>query len=131
MILMEIETRSRVELIDITGMVQQAVTNSDVKDGICVISTTHTTSSIIVNENESGLRADILVLLEKMIPESPGYCHNRIDYNADAHLKAVLLGCSETLPIAGGELVLGAWQSVFFAEFDGPRQRNINITILG
>lgn len=131
MVIMEIETRNRVELIDITDQVQQAVKNSDVQDGICVISTTHTTTSIIVNENERGLRADILVMLEKMVPESAGYSHNRIDYNADAHLKAVLLGCSETVPIVDGEIVLGAWQNVFFAEFDGPRKREINITIVG
>lgn len=127
---MELETNNRVELIDITDIVQQTVKNSAVKNGICVISTRHTTTSIIVNENESGLHSDILVLLERFVPAGAGYSHNRIDNNADAHLKAVLLGCSETIPIADGRLLLGTWQSVFFAEFDGPRKRSIEITVL-
>ncbi len=127
---MELKTNNRVELIDITDMVQKAVKDSAVEDGLCVISTKHTTTSIIVNENESGLRSDILSLLERFIPADADYSHNRIDNNADAHLKAVLLGSSESIPIHGGKLLLGTWQSVFFAEFDGPRSRSFEITVL-
>lgn len=127
---MELKTNNRVELIDITDMVQKAVKDSSVEDGLCVISTKHTTTSIIVNENESGLRSDILSLLERFIPADADYSHNRIDNNADAHLKAVLLGSIESIPIHGGSLLLGTWQSVFFAEFDGPRSRSFEITIL-
>ncbi|WP_406661501.1 secondary thiamine-phosphate synthase enzyme YjbQ [Methanolobus sp. ZRKC3] len=127
---MKIETSRRVELIDITDVVKEAVETSDILNGICVISTTHTTTSIIVNENESGLRDDILNLLERLVPPSAGYQHDRIDDNADSHLKAVLLGSSEAIPIIDGKLVLGTWQSIFFAEMDGPRHRKVNIMII-
>ena len=130
MVSMELKTNNRIELIDITDMVQKAVKYSSVEDGICVISTRHTTTSIIVNENESGLCSDILNLLERFIPDDVDYFHNRIDNNADAHLKAVLLGSSESIPILGGKLLFGTWQSVFFAEFDGPRSRSFEITVL-
>ncbi|WP_406657447.1 secondary thiamine-phosphate synthase enzyme YjbQ [Methanolobus sp. ZRKC2] len=128
---MKIETGKRVELIDITEHVRDHVTQSDVKQGICVISTRHTTTAIIVNENEAGLRDDILSLLERFVPENVSYAHNRIDNNAHAHLRAVLLGSSETLRVINGKLVLGTWQSIFFAELDGPRKRIVDITVIG
>ncbi len=84
-------------------------------------------SSIIVNENERWLRTDILDMLEALVPENKNYAHNSIDNNADAHLRAVLLGMSETIPVEDGHLVLGTWQSIFFVELDGPRNRTINI----
>ena len=70
-------------------------------------------------------------MLERLIPPSAGYDHDRIDNNADAHLKAVLLGSSETVPVIDGKTVLGTWQRIFFAELDGPRHRSINVTVLG
>lgn len=127
---LNIETSKRIELIDITPEVQEEVRISGVQEGICVISTRHTTAGIIINENESGLREDILNLLDRLVLSGASYRHDRIDNNADAHLKAILLGASEALPIAQGELELGTWQSVFFAEMDGPRHRTINLTIL-
>lgn len=127
---MQIRTGKRIELIDITDWVREQVAESGVEHGICVISTKHTTTSVIVNENESGLVSDILALLEKLVPAHAGYAHDRIDNNADAHLKAVLLGNSETLPIVEGKLLLGIWQSVFLAEFDGPRSREINVAVI-
>lgn len=127
---LNIETSKRIELIDITPEVQEEVRISGVQEGICVISTRHTTAGIIINENESGLREDILNLLDRLVLSGASYRHDRIDNNADAHLKAILLGASEALPIAQGKLELGTWQSVFFAEMDGPRHRTINLTIL-
>ncbi len=127
---MQVNTGKRIELIDITDRVRKHVADSGVKSGICVVSTEHTTTSIIVNENESGLRSDILELLKRFVPAHTGYSHDRIDSNADAHLKAVLIGMSESIPIADGRLVLGTWQSIFLAEFDGPRNRNVEMTIL-
>ena len=124
---MNIRTSKRVELVDITEEVKSEVQKSGIVNGICVVSTGHTTTAIILNENETGLRHDILDLLEKLIPPSAGYQHDRIDNNADAHLKAVILGPSETIPVMGGELVLGTWQRIFFVELDGPRQRTVNI----
>jgi secondary thiamine-phosphate synthase enzyme len=117
-------------LIDITSEVQKEVTKREISEGICIISTRHTTTGIIINENESGLKEDILNLLQKLVPTGVEYMHNSIDNNADAHLRAVLLGTSEALPITQGKLELGTWQSIFFAEMDGPRSREINITIL-
>lgn len=118
-------------MIDITADVEEAVRKSGIENGICILSTRHTTASIIINENESGLRKDILALLNRLVPDGAGYLHNRTDNNADAHLKALLLGSSEALPITDGKLELGTWQSVFFAEMDGPRERVVNITLLG
>ena len=127
---MEINTSLPVELVDITDNVKNEIRKNGIKNGLCVVSTRHTTSSIIINENESGLRTDIIDLLEKLIPPSAGYQHDLIDNNADAHLKAVMLGSSETIPIIDGRLELGTWQKIFFIELDGPRKRNVNITII-
>jgi secondary thiamine-phosphate synthase enzyme len=126
----DIRTTTRTELIDITDRVRALVKESGIKDGICVITTRHTTGGIIVNENERGLRADILDLLEALVPENKKYAHNSIDDNADAHLRAVLLGISETIPIEDGHLVLGTWQSLFFVELDGPRNRTVHVKII-
>lgn len=127
---LKIETSKRIELIDITPEVQEEVKKSEVSEGICIISTRHTTASIIINENERGLKEDILDLLERLVPTGAGYMHDRIDNNADSHLRAVLLGASESLPVSEGKLELGTWQRVFFAEMDGPRSRTVNITLL-
>ena len=127
---LNIETSRRIELIDITSEVKEEVKISGIQEGICLISTRHTTAGIIINENESGLREDILNLLDRLVPPGAGYRHDRIDNNADAHLKAVLLGASESLPIVQGKLELGTWQSIFFAEMDGPRHRTVNLTVL-
>ncbi len=127
---MDIQTTTKTELIDITDRVRALVRESGIKDGICVITTRHTTSGIIVNENERGLRGDILDMLGSLVPEDRNYAHNSIDNNADAHLRAVLLGMSETIPIEDGHLVLGTWQSIFFVELDGPRNRTINVKMI-
>ena len=127
---LKIETSKRIELIDITSEVQEEIMKSEVSEGICIISTRHTTAGIIINENESGLKEDILALLKKLVPTDAGYMHDRIDNNADSHLRAVLLGASETLPVSEGKLELGTWQRIFFAEMDGPRSRTVNITLL-
>ncbi len=127
---MDIQTKARTELIDITDRVRTIVKEGGTKNGICIISTRHTTSGIIINENEHGLRNDILDMLETLIPENKNYAHNQIDNNADAHLRAVLLGNSAVLPIEDGHLVLGTWQSIFFVELDGPRNRSVNVQII-
>jgi secondary thiamine-phosphate synthase enzyme len=128
--IMDIQTTTRTEIIDITDRVRTVVKENGIKDGICVISTRHTTSSIIINENERGLKNDILEMLENLIPENKSYTHNQIDNNAHAHLRAVLLGMSEIVPVEDGHLVLGTWQSIFFVELDGPRKRSVNIKML-
>ncbi|VVB89946.1 Uncharacterised protein [uncultured archaeon] len=127
---MDIRTTARTELIDITDLVRTVLKESGIKDGICVISTRHTTSGIIVNENERGLKNDILDMLEALVPENKSYAHNSIDNNAGAHLRAVLLGMSETIPVEDGHLVLGTWQSIFFVELDGPRDRTVHVKMI-
>jgi len=127
---MDIQTTTRIELIDITDRVHGLVKESGITDGVCVISTSHTTCSIIINENERGLQTDILGMLEKLIPQDQNYAHDQIDNNAHSHLRAILLGMSEIIPVEDGHLVLGTWQSIFFVELDGPRGRSINIKIL-
>lgn len=127
---MKIDTNLAVELIDITDNVLEDVNKSSIRSGICVISTPHTTTAIIINENEPGLLSDMFNLLNKLVPPGAGYNHDRIDNNADSHLRAMLLGSSETIPIVDGKLVLGTWQRIFFVELDGPRQRKANITLI-
>lgn len=127
---MDIQTTTRTELIDITDRVRAAVKESGAENGICVISTRHTTAGIIINENERGLRSDILDMLETLVPENKSYAHNQIDNNADAHLRAVLLGASAVIPVEDGHPVLGTWQSIFFVELDGPRTRHVDVKIL-
>jgi secondary thiamine-phosphate synthase enzyme len=129
-IFMQIKTGKRIELIDITNRVKDELKDTGVQNGICVISTKHTTTSIIINENESGLVSDIIELLNKLVPGHAGYAHDRIDNNADSHLKALLLGSSEIIPVIDGHLQLGTWQSIFLAEMDGPRTRDITVTVI-
>ncbi|MGB2841817.1 MAG: secondary thiamine-phosphate synthase enzyme YjbQ [Halobacteriota archaeon] len=128
----EIGTRESTELIDITGKVKEIVKikSGGVESGICVVFTKHTTSGIIINENEAGLKRDFLAILNELIPKGRGYLHDRIDNNAHSHLRSVLLGSSVTIPIEKGELALGTWQSIFFAECDGPRRREIYVKVV-
>jgi secondary thiamine-phosphate synthase enzyme len=130
-IIMELRTTRNTELVDITDRVRAEVRDSGIQDGLCLVFTRHTTSAIIVNENEQGLRKDILDMLEILIPQNKSYVHDRIDSNAHSHLRAVLLGTSETIPIEDGHLVLGTWQGIFFVELDGPRNRTVNVKIIG
>ncbi len=126
----EVKTRGSSELVDITMEVKEVVKSAGVDSGICVIFTTHTTSGIIINENESGLKRDIVAILNELAPKGKGYLHDRIDNNAHSHLRAVLLGTSVTIPIDRGELVLGTWQSIFFVECDGPRRREFCVSVV-
>jgi len=96
---------------------------------ICMAYSPHTTTAIIVNENEHGLVRDILQSIDAIVPQD-GYAHDRIDNNARSHLQAVILGNSACMPVAEGRLALGTWQSVFFVELDGPRRRRLTVRIL-
>jgi len=126
----EIRTKSRVELVDITKDVKKIVNKSGVKNGLAVVYTKHTTTAIIVNENEGGLKRDIISTLEKIVPSNGSYAHNAIDNNADAHIRAVLLGNSAVIPVFNSKLCLGTWQSVFLVELDGPRKRTVYVTVI-
>ncbi|TDA28053.1 MAG: YjbQ family protein [Archaeoglobi archaeon] len=117
----ELKTRKREEILDITSEVEKLIGES----GIALIYTPHTTASVILNEAESGLLQDILSALERIVPYNAQYRHNDIDNNATAHIKASLLGNAVVVPFENGKLQLGTWQRVLFVEFDGPRTRRV------
>lgn len=125
----KINTNRNFEIIDITSKINELI---DVENGIISIFSRHSTSAIVVNENESGLLSDLEFTLNNLITDKFTYQHDRIDDNAKSHLKSFLLSSSECLPIKDGRLDLGTWQSVFFIELDGPRHgRTISLTIMG
>lgn len=125
----KINTNRNFEIIDITSKINELI---DVERGIISIFSRHSTSAIVVNENESGLLSDLEFTLNNLITDKFTYQHDRIDDNAKSHLKSFLLSSSECLPIKNGRLDLGTWQSVFFIELDGPRHgRTITLTIMG
>ena len=119
-----ISTKSRTELVDITSDVQKVVAESGVADGVCHVYVPHTTAGVTINENaDPSVREDILMELNKIIPLQDNYKH--LEGNAAAHVKASIVGSSETILVERGRLMLGTWQGVFFCEFDGPRSRRV------
>ena len=125
-----VNTSSHTQFIDITSKVSEVLQKSGIKDGICTVFTPHTTAGITINENaDPDVPRDIIKEMEKVIPLNDGYDH--IEGNSAAHIKSSLFGCSETVIIRNGSLMLGTWQSVFFCEFDGPRNRNVWVEIIG
>jgi len=125
-----VRTGYREEMIDITGQIQAAVKESQVRSGICFVFVPHTTAAVTINENaDPAVPKDILMGLGKLIPfGDPQYRHG--EGNSDAHLKTSLVGSSEMVLVEDGCLVLGTWQSIFFCEFDGPRTRKVLVKIL-
>ena len=126
----QITTRRRTELVDITGYVEKAVNESKVKDGICYIYVPHTTAAVTINENaDRSVIEDIRSELDKLIPFDDDYRH--MEGNSAAHIKASIIGPSQTVFIANSKLKFGTWQGIFFCEFDGPRSRKIWIMVPG
>ena len=118
------------ETLDITSRVRAAVTRANVKDGLCVVAVLHTTAGVFVNENaDPAVQRDLISHLGKLVPRDDEFHH--AEGNSDAHIKSVLTGNDVTLPIRGGELVLGRWQGVYFADYDGPRERHATVTVIG
>lgn len=119
-----VKSKSRVEFIDVTGMVQDAVKEAGVKDGICYLYVPHTTAGVTINEGaDPSVQRDIQNTLSRLAPQDMNYFHR--EGNADAHIKSTLVGTSVNVIIDEGKLLLGTWQSIFFCEFDGPRHRRI------
>lgn len=127
-----LSTSKKQELIDITGKINTIIKKSKIGAGICNIFTAHATAAIIINENyDPNICLDLLDALNKLVPDGI-WRHDRIDGNADSHIKSAILGPSETVPIKNGKLELGTWQSLQFCELDGPRsKRKIIVTIIG
>ena len=124
-----LQTRSRVEMINIDQQIQQVINNSGIKEGIVTIFVPHTTAAVTINENaDPDVIRDMHIELTKIIPFKDNYQH--IEGNSAAHIKTTLTGASETVLIEKGKMVLGTWQSVFFCEYDGPRTRKVLVKII-
>jgi len=119
-----VKTRTRIEMIDITASVGDAVSKHGTQDGMCVVYVPHTTAGITINEGaDPAVCRDILTKLNELVPAGAGYRH--LEGNADSHIKASLMGSSVLVLIENARLVLGTWQKIFFCEFDGPRTRKV------
>ncbi len=125
----EVQTRQRSHFVDITPEVERIVSKSGVKEGTARIFTLHTTAGLTINENaDPTVVEDILMELDKIVPLYDGYRH--MEGNSAAHIKSSLFGVSLSVFISGGRLVLGTWQSIYFCEFDGPRQRKVLVKVI-
>jgi len=121
--IIELATQRREELIDITAAVGEAVQDSRVRDGIATVYAQGATAAVMIQENwDASVPSDVIELLRRLIPRGV-WLHDRQDGNGDAHLKAGLVGPSQTIPVVDGQLGLSTWQGIFFCEFDGPRSR--------
>lgn len=124
-----LNTNKNFEIIDITSQINQVI---DIDSGIVNVFSKHSTSAIVVNENESGLLKDLELMLGDLVSDKYSWQHDMIDNNAKSHLKSFILSSSETIPVVNGKLDLGTWQSVFFIELDGPRTgRTVGLTFIG
>ena len=126
-----LRSREREDLVEFTEEVSETVRESGVREGACVLFVRHTTAGLTVNENaDPDVPRDMLLALRTLIPQhGMGFRHG--EQNSDAHIKASLVGPSVTVPFADGQLLLGRWQGIFLCEFDGPRTREVVLTILG
>jgi len=124
-----VPTNSRTEFVNIDQLVQKAINESGVKDGMCNIFVPHTTAAVTINENaDPDVVTDFLMEMNKVIPFNDGYSHG--EGNSAAHIKSSLVGCSISVIVESGRAMLGTWQSVFFCEFDGPRRRKVWIKVI-
>lgn len=125
-----VSTNQRTELVDISGKVKNAISDSGISEGFAVIYTPHTTAAITINENaDPSVKSDIKLKIDDVIDNDPRFRH--AEGNSDSHIKSSLFGCSEHIIIDGGRPVLGTWQGIFFCEFDGPRTRKVHVQVVG
>jgi secondary thiamine-phosphate synthase enzyme len=125
----EVSTRGRQAFHDITAQVQAVVSRSGVQHGLCFVFCPHTTAGLTLNENwDPTVQHDVGVGLDALSPPRSEYEHD--EGNSPAHLKSILVGASQCVPVAGGRLALGTWQGLYLAEFDGPRRRKILVTVM-
>lgn len=127
--IISVKTGSRTQMIDITDPVREVVRDSGIRNGLVHVCSLHTTGAVTINENaDPAVPIDILNFINKIVPWDDRYRH--LEGNSAAHIKVSLFGPSEMVALENGSLVLGTWQSIFFCEFDGPRNRKVNVTIL-
>ena len=125
-ITINVKTKSRIDMVDITSLVQKEVSKSGTTEGICTVYVPHTTAGITINEGaDPAVCQDIMTKLNELAPPNATYRH--MEGNADSHIKASLMGSSVSVIVEDGHLVLGTWQKIFFCEFDGPRSRRVYV----
>lgn len=125
----EVKTHARTCLVDITEEVRKVIKKSGIESGTCIIYVPHTTAAVTINENyDPSVGEDIVTTLSRIVPPNVHYSHT--EGNADAHIKAAIIGSSQTVFFEKGKILFGTWQGVFFCEFDGPRQRRVLVKIL-
>ncbi len=127
------ETSRRRELIHITPVINECLKESGIKEGLLLCNAMHITSSVFINDNESGLHSDYERWLEKLAPEKPHsqYAHNGYEDNADAHLKRTIMGREVVVAVTEGKLDFGPWEAIFYGEFDGKRRKRVLVKIIG
>ena len=128
-----LNTSSRREFINITPEIRQCLSESGVREGLALVNAMHITSSVFINDDESGLHHDMEIWLEKLAPEKPHsqYRHNGYEDNADAHLKRSVMGREVVVAVTNGELDFGPWEQIFYGEFDGKRRKRVLVKIIG
>ncbi len=124
----KVKTKKRRELVDITPHVKEAIKKSGARDGLVLVFTPHSTAGVLITENESGLKKDILEVFQS-ITEGFDFSHDRIDDNASAHILSALTGQGRVFPLEEGVLQLGTWQQIFLVELDGPRERRVIVKV--
>jgi secondary thiamine-phosphate synthase enzyme len=132
----EFETADPIQILDITGQVRDWVATTGIREGLLTVTSLHTTARVNVNEREPQLEKDIVTWLKRFVPKDGDWLHNLVAVdgrdNAHSHILGLFMNSSETIPIAGGEMVLGSWQAIFFIELDGPRERRgLELQIMG
>ena len=127
---LSVSTSQHTQMVDITHLVQKAVADSGIREGICTVFIPHTTAAVTINENaDPDVVRDFTTEIDKIVPWEDGYRH--MEGNSAAHLKASMIGCSQQIIIEEGRLLLGTWQGIWFCEYDGPRRRSVYVKPMG
>lgn len=132
----EFETVHPIQILDITGQVRDWLATTGIRDGLLTVTSLHTTARVNVNEREPQLEKDMVTWLKRFVPRDGDWLHNLVAVdgrdNAHSHILGLFMNSSESIPVAGGEMVLGGWQAIFFIELDGPRERRgLDLQIMG
>ncbi len=129
---LKIRTEKEKEFVNITEDVAKVISQSGIKEGLCLVNSMHITSSVFINDEESGLKQDFAKWLEELAPDKPDYKHhNTGETNADAHLKRTIMGREVVIAISKGQLDFGPWEQIFYGEFDGQREKRVMIKVIG
>ena len=126
------KTKDKTEIVNITNEVESAVTESEVKEGLCLVNSMHITASVFINDEESGLKEDFKKWLEELAPDKLNYKHHQTgEDNTHSHLKRTIMGREVVVAITGGKLDFGTWEQIFYGEFDGQREKRVLVKIIG